>query len=410
MISKLRRKIMIVMMSVMCLFLAVILIFSFLSIQRGLDSQTRRAMSAPFQKEGREPQIRTPVAFATVNENGEIAIDYNQIYYLTEERIREYISELAGESKNHGEIGDEQIQFLRHKDENRTVYIFADTQFERAFARNQIRNLLVIAAIAIVGFLITSWLLAQWMVKPVARAWDKQRQFVADASHELKTPLTVILSNTDMIVSSGVITDARNRQRLDNISAESQRMRTLVESLLTLARSDSTPKLPPKTVLNLSYQVSSAMLTLEPTVYDAGHVLISDITPDLTMRANPQEITQLIEILLDNACKYSNPGSDIHLTLRQEKKDAVLSVCTEGKPLSKAECADIFERFYRSDTSRESTQGYGLGLSIASEIVKRCGGSISAFSDGVMLNTFQIRLPLAATDAHPAAGSEQPQQ
>lgn len=406
MISKLRRKIMIALMSVMCLFLAIILASSFLSIQRGLDSQTRRAMSAPFEKDDRNPQYRTPVSFVSVSENGDITIESNQIYYLTEDLIREYIHTLSDSTENHGEIGENHLQYLRRMGKNGITYIFVDTQFEREFARNQIRNLLVIAVFSVLGFLFASWLLAQWMVKPVARAWNKQRQFVADASHELKTPLTVILSNTDMIISSGVITDTRNLQRLDNISVESQRMRTLVESLLSLARSDSTPSLPPKTVLNLSYQVSSTVLTLEPTVYDAGHTLISDIVPDLTMHANPQEITQLIEILLDNACKYSNPGTDIHLTLLQEKKDAVLSVSSQGNPLSKAECADIFERFYRTDASRGITQGYGLGLSIAAEIAQRCGGSISASSDGVLINTFQIRLPLTAPDDHSAADAK----
>ncbi|MBQ9008883.1 MAG: HAMP domain-containing histidine kinase, partial [Clostridia bacterium] len=269
---------------------------------------------------------------------------------------------------------------------------------DRQFAHVQIRNMLLLSAFALICFFITSFLLAKWMVKPVAQTWDKQRQFVADASHELKTPLTVILSNTEMLIRSGVVTDPRNRQRLDNINAESRRMRSLVESLLTLARSDNTPDQPPTEIINLSFQVTSTVLTLEPSVFDAGHRLVTEIAPNLSMYANAGEITQLIEILIDNACKYSDPGSEIRLTLSAlSRKEAQLVVTSYGNPLSPEECTEIFERFTRTDVSREITHGYGLGLSIASGIVKHFRGTISAESDGQRANLFKVRLPLSVS-------------
>ena len=373
MIPKLRRKITIVIMTVMCLFLLGILGFSINSVHHMLQVQTARAVRSPMQREEHDPKFRTPVAAATLSDDGELHIENNQIDFLTEDQIREYITQLSQEKKDSGEIGRERLAYLRRSVSNGTFYVFADTQVDRQFARDQIRNMLLLSAFALICFFITSFLLARWMVRPVARTWDKQRQFVADASHELKTPLTVILSNTEMIARSGVITDPRNLQRLDNISAESKRMRSLVESLL---------------------------LTLEPSVYDAGHRLVTEIDPDLSMYANSGEITQLVEILIDNACKYSDPGSEILLTLSAlSKKEAQLRVRSYGIPLTPRECTEIFERFSRTDASREVTHGYGLGLSIATSIVKHCKGTISAESDGQRTNLFKVRLPLAVSPA-----------
>ncbi|MBQ8094335.1 MAG: HAMP domain-containing histidine kinase [Clostridia bacterium] len=395
MISRLRRKIILVLMTVMCIFLAVILGFSLFSVRRSYISQTRRFMGVHMEKENRMTPYQPPVAIATQSESGEITIESNHISDLTEEKINGYIGQLAETENESGEIGSEHLTYLRHPGKNGTVYVFADTQTERAFALSQVQTILLVSALAVILFLITSFLLAQWLVRPVSSAWNKQRQFIADASHELKTPLTVILSNTAMLTASGVITDVRNAQRLDNIRAESQRMRSLVESLLSLARSDSAPKVAPKTLINLSYQVSSAVLTLEPTVYDSGHQLVSNIKPDLYVYASAQDITQMIEILIDNACKYSLAGSEICLQLDTvSKKEVLLDVSSFGTPLTRQECKAVFERFYRTDTSREAIQGYGLGLSIAAEIAARHGGSISAESDGKSRNTFHIRLPL----------------
>lgn len=400
MIPKLRRKITIVIMTVMCLFLLGILGFSISSVHHMLQVQTARAVRSPMQREEHDPKFRTPVAAATLSDDGELHIENNQIDFLTEDQIREYITQLSQEKKDSGEIGRERLAYLRRSVPNGTFYVFADTQVDRQFARDQIRNMLLLSAFALICFFITSFLLARWMVRPVARTWDKQRQFVADASHELKTPLTVILSNTEMIARSGVITDPRNLQRLDNISAESKRMRSLVESLLSLARSDNAPDRPPTEIISLSFQVSSAILTLEPSVYDAGHRLVTEIDPDLSMYANPGEITQLVEILIDNACKYSDPGSEILLTLSAlSKKEAQLRVRSYGIPLTPRECTEIFERFSRTDASREVTHGYGLGLSIATSIVKHCKGTISAESDGQRTNLFKVRLPLAVSPA-----------
>ncbi|MBR1708896.1 MAG: HAMP domain-containing histidine kinase [Clostridia bacterium] len=395
MIKKLRRKIMFVLLGVMCFFLIAILSTLFASYSRSMDRTPKGNKPPEKQSEQTDTSFQTPVAFARVSSEGDIVIESNQISDLSESEIQSIVEDLKTQDADRGDVAGYSLRYMRHPGRNGIVYLFADTTFEQKAIKNQVINTLVVAIISIFCFIIASYFLALWMVKPVESVWNQQRQFIADASHELKTPLTVILSNTDMIIQSGAVTDSKNRQRLDNINVESRRMRELVESLLTLARSDHAPKPLLKERLNLSYLVSSSVLTLEPSIYDAGHNLEFTIEPDLFCNANAQDITKLIEILIDNACKYSDPGSQIDLTLEKIKKEALLTVSSRGVPLSKEDCINIFERFYRLEPSREVHQGYGLGLSIAYEAVQHFGGSISASSNGIDTNNFQVHFPLA---------------
>ena len=238
------------------------------------------------------------------------------------------------------------------------------------------------------------------MVRPVERAWEKQRQFVADASHELKTPLTVVLSNADMLAASHALTDEKNSHRLENIRAEAQRMKGLVENLLTLARSDSQLLPAVREPVNFSFIVTGATLMLEPAIYDLGRSMDCQVDENLTVLGDGARLRQLVDVLLDNACKYGREGTPIVVRMSATgKRELLLSVSSEGTPLPPEECRNIFERFYRSDQSRSEQKGYGLGLSIARTIVQEHAGKIWAQSDGVKRNTFYVRLPCLETKA-----------
>lgn len=222
-------------------------------------------------------------------------------------------------------------------------------------------------------------------------AWKRQRQFAADASHELKTPLTVILSNAGLIAASPELTDQEDKRRIGYIQAEAGRMKQLVEELLFLARSDTGRLAAEKTSVDLSFLIESCALTFEPVAFDQGKQMETDVEPDLMLDGEEQKLKQLAEILLDNACKYSEPGSTIRVSLnRAAEKKIRFTVASQGTPLTKEEQKQIFERFYRADPSRGTTSGYGLGLAIAQEIVRMHGGKIWAESDGVKENRFTV--------------------
>ena len=422
MIQKLRKKLILVLMAVVCLFLIGILVGLFVTSKTDYERRSVNAFreppahseiitpddaSAPEEDtdtpDSADSMIGMPIAVGSISAEGDITIAQNQIYYVTEDELIQIISQLATQDENSGLSSQYSLRFRRRiNDDGSSVYFFSDTYAERSSLNAQLIYSAIIGLGAMGLFFIVSMLLSRWMVKPVERAWEKQRQFVADASHELKTPLTVVLSNTDMMIASRAVTDEKNRIRLDNIRAESQRMKELVENLLTLARSDNTPTPAARTPVNLSFVVTGATLTLEPTIYDQGRFIDCQVADDVTVMGDGDKLRQLTDILLDNACKYGKVGSSIlvRMTVTPNQKDAILSVASEGAPLPPEECLNIFERFYRSDKSRGQEKGYGLGLAIAQSIVKEHGGKIWAQSDGVKTNTFYVKLPCLEAPAH----------
>jgi signal transduction histidine kinase len=402
-IQKLRKKLIIVLMTVVCLFLVGILISLFVTSKtdferRSLSSfhnppASRTDIKAP--EEDGSKSIDMPVALCRMDPDGTISVVQNQLYYVTEDELKTIIQNLSAQDEDTGITSEYNLRYRRTVGEDgATLYFFTDTYVERNSLSAQILYSVIIGVGAIGLFFIVSMLLSRWMVKPVERAWEKQRQFVADASHELKTPLTVVLSNVDMLITSGAVTDEKNKNRLDNIRAESQRMKGLVENLLTLARSDSRPTLAARVPVNFSFVVTGATLSLEAAIYDMGRTMDCQIEENIRVMGDGNKLRQLIDILLDNACKYSDEGSPIRVRMTGAgKKELLLTVVSEGAPLPPEECKNIFERFYRSDKSRGQEKGYGLGLAIAQTIVTEHGGRIWAQSDGVKLNTFSVRLP-----------------
>ena len=255
------------------------------------------------------------------------------------------------------------------------------------------QNCILIACVSLVVFFFISVFLAWWTVRPVEEAWKGQRQFVADASHELKTPLTVILANADMLQGSVGLT-GQTRQRVENIAAESHQMRGLVESLLELARADSGIPREQMSAMDFSAMTERALLTFEAVFFENGHPLTGTITPDLWVLGSSRHLSQVVDILLDNANKYAAPGGTVEVGLRQEDKGrCLLWVRSQGPAIAEEDLERIFRRFYRTDTARSSSGSYGLGLSIADGIVREHKGKIWAES-GREGNTFYVRLPL----------------
>ncbi|MCD8083600.1 MAG: HAMP domain-containing histidine kinase, partial [Clostridiales bacterium] len=190
---------------------------------------------------------------------------------------------------------------------------------------------------------------------------------------------------------------------VEHIRAEAERMKELTESLLTLARSDSGHSQTVFEPLDFSYLVTSSTLTFEPVAFEQGKTITGEIENGLTVTGDKDKLRRLVDILMDNACKYSVPGSEIRADLARSPggkrsgaaRYLLLTVTSEGTPLTRDEIDHIFLRFYRTDPSRTAVPGYGLGLSIAQVIVREHGGEIQAFSDGASKNTFCVQLPLS---------------
>jgi len=268
--------------------------------------------------------------------------------------------------------------------------IFLDISSERSMMQGLFRTCALIAILSLSVFFVISVLLAQWAVHPVEIAWQQQRQFVADASHELKTPLTVIMTNAELLQDESYDQDER-KQFVRSIQGMSHQMRGLVEGLLDLARVDNGVVKQSFAELNLSDLVNDGLLPFEAMFFEQGLRLQAGITEGIRIHGSRPHLQQVLDILLDNAGKYTTAGGTVEVVLRRDGNHTILSVAGPGEAISKDDLKNIFKRFYRIDKARAMNHSYGLGLSIAESIIREHGGKIWAESRGG-INTFYIQL------------------
>ena len=338
--------------------------------------------------------VRLPYFTLEVSQENDLVAAGGGYYDLTDgDLLRELVALSTVSAQQTGILREYGLRFCWVITPTAQRIVFADISSEVNTMNHLVQNCLLIGRLSFVAFFIISLLLARWAVKPVEVAWKQQRQFVADASHELKTPLTVILSNVQLLEEAGA--DEQTRSRLtDNILTMSHQMRELIERLLELARVDSGLGERSLSAVDLSQLVDGAVLPFEAVFYERGLELSCRVEENLRVRGSPSHLKQTADILLDNAQKYAAPGSRVEVELKRSgRPHCLLSVASAGEALSPKELKDIFKRFYRADSARSRDGSYGLGLSIAEEIVRNHKGRIWAESRGGV-NTFFVQLPL----------------
>jgi two-component sensor histidine kinase len=233
--------------------------------------------------------------------------------------------------------------------------------------------------------------------KPIKVAFDKQKQFISDASHELKTPIAIISSTTDLLLAeekSVVKTDQESRKWLENIKLESKKMGRLTKDLLYLAQVDYQEGI--KAVyqnFNFSNNVEEIALTMEVLAYERSLAFTYEIEPDVMISGNPEQLNEVVRILFDNAIKYTNKDGNIQLTLKKHGSTCSLSIENTGIGIDHEHLPQIFDRFYRVDSVRtRDAQSHGLGLSIAKSIVEQHKGKITCLSTPGISTIFVVKL------------------
>ena len=293
-----------------------------------------------------------------------------------------------------GLLEDWGLRFLKTRTPMGIRVSFVDISHERSTLDSLLRSSLLIGGASLAVFFLASMFFARWAVRPVEEAWKLQKQFVSDASHELKTPLTVIMTNAELLQSPDYPPDAKGRFSA-NILTMSQQMRGLVENLLELARVENGGVGMSFAETDFSRLCEEAVLPFEPLYFENGLLLETDITPGIRLRGSGRHLRELVEILLDNAQKYADPASTVRVTLHHAGRTARLCVANKGPEIPEEQRKHLFERFYRADPARGRDGSYGLGLAIAQKIVEEHRGKIWAESrDGV--NSFLVQVPLLA--------------
>ena len=395
MIRKLRLKIVgisVVTVAVVLVSALVILALSTRS-QMAQSSEARlyEALEGKLDKSELPGSSGLPCFVAEVYSGGTIRLSGSSYYNLQDEEMVLHIVQAALEREDDsGVLGDYSLRYLRRIGVVSVRIAFTDCTMEQATMRSLLlrSGLVALAALAVLAGL--SYCLAGLVVGPVKQAWQEQKQFVSDASHELKTPLTVILSSSELAAEEQDV--QRTKQYVEGIHAESLRMKALVEDMLTLARTESGTR-PETEAVDLSDTVLESVLAFEPVAFESGRELVYDIQPELTVMGSGVQLRRLTDILLDNAVKYAAEGTPIRLLLRQEGRCAALRVENRGETIPAEKLRHIFDRFYRADESRSGGEGFGLGLAIAQSIAQSHGGSIGCASEeGV--TRFTVTLPL----------------
>ena len=400
MLKKLRIKFVCFTMAIVTVMLCVIFGTVYYFIGQSLESaslQTMRELAeTPLQPDRLNQwaeELHLPYLIAQMGLRGDLIAVGGYFDLSDDGYLRQIVSDAASTGEQSGVLKEYGLRYYRASTGFTQRIVFTDISAERETMRNLLQACALIGAGSFLAFLLLSLLLSRLAIRPVERAWEQQRQFVADASHELKTPLTVILTNAELLQAEGYDQDSRARFS-GSILAMAHQMRGLVESLLELARVDNGAIRTATGELDLSALVQDALLPFEPLYFEQGLALETEIEEGLRVKGSETYLRQVPEILLDNAMKYAQPQSAVSLQLRRQGQRCQLSVASRGEEISKEDLKNIFKRFYRADKARSLDHSYGLGLAIAESIVTEHGGKIWAESAGGV-NTFTVELPTA---------------
>lgn len=310
----------------------------------------------------------------------------DHIASVTADDTQEYLSAALAHGEGYGYLGSYRF-FVAQTDDGENIAIFLDSYQElRSLRTVLVWTLMADAACILLVFLLVV-LLSRRAIDPLVRSAEQQKQFITDASHELKTPITVIATSLKVLEM-----ETGKQKWIDKAMAQTEKLTSLVNSLVTLSRMDEEDSPLKMEDFPVSDAVSETAESFRELAESKGHALMLSIAPDLTYRGDEYAVRQLVSILLDNAVKYALPDSPIEFSLEKAKRGVVLRSSNACEDVAPENAQKLFDRFYRADQSRSSGSGFGIGLSIARLIAEGHHGSIRAIvDDGKITFTAELK-------------------
>ena len=417
MLKKLKRRFVAISMTIIC---AVLIVF-FLSASAvffvSITSDMRSVLQSfsDFDAIGMLPQIgngnsdsslfpfySSNVCVVDVKEFNSIAIlDYSRAD-MDEAILSHAVSYALNSPMEFGHIYELNLFYYKNDFVIGTRIAFADSSQYFSYLKIMLADGMILMLIASFVLWFIMRFLATMCLRPVEKAWEQQKNFIADASHELKTPLTVILTNSGILKSHKFDTIDRQMQWVDSTYEEANHMKDLVEKLLLLAKTDNMSRKNMFADVNLSELAMQLSLQYEPVAFENGVLLDSRIENDIHLQGDSVALNQIIHILLDNAIKYAEKNTVIELSLKKRhtysfRRDTgyvYLSTRNMGTPIPEEDIPHLFERFYRSDKARTSGNGYGLGLSICKNLASLHNADIYVTSDARNGTVFTVKFKI----------------
>lgn len=351
---------------------------------------------------GGKPNDRLPPKFSpetlyesryfsvSYNETGDIIqVDVSKISAVDKKTAEKLADEVSAETGSKGFIGE--YRYIVENDFAGTRITFLDCGRKLEAFNYFLVSSIVMSVIGYAVVFAVIFVLAGRIIKPIAESYEKQKRFITDAGHEIKTPLTIINANADILEME---LDEPN-ESLADIKEQTKRLKSLTEDLVMLSRMEESEQSLPKIEFPISEVVAETANSFKSLAENENKKIICNIEPMLTLNGNDKAIRQLVSIFLDNALKYSETNGTVEISLTQQNRAIVLSVYnTVLENINPEQLKYVFDRFYRTDSSRNSeTGGHGIGLSIAKAIVTAHGGKIKAASNNGKSFTVTTTLP-----------------
>ncbi len=349
-------------------------------------------------------KIKVSTFYAVVYDSDNEVIEYSNVdgASLTDEQMLSTAEDIVNLNKEEGVYGSliYIIKTFQNADnEDRTIVVMIDNALISDSISVLLRNTIISNIVILIIIFFTAIAVAGVIIKPLQENYDKQKRFISDAGHELKTPVAAIEANVEVLRD-----EIGDNKWLENIDFESRRMSELVKSLLTLARTESIA--PKKEEMDLSRVIIGCILPFETLAFEKGFLLDYDgVAEDISFCGDRGQIEQLITILVDNAISHATAAPDsadgqtdiehnkIIISLVRNGRLITYKISNPGKEISPEQFEKMFDRFYTEDNSRTESGHYGLGLSIAKAVVTAHKGKITgSSSNGV--NTFVIEFPV----------------
>lgn len=333
-----------------------------------------------------------PLLIIKIDENNEVVSQIKSNINIDDKTLRTLISKVDKKYNSIGTIDEFELRYYKEKIGNYKKITFIDISRESKSLESLFIILLLTGVFTLATFFLIILFLSSWALKPVELAWNQQKQFIADASHELKTPLTVLLANMDILEDNKTDTINNQIKWIQASKQEAIQMKHLIEEMLFLAKSDANKIEKIYSKINISDLLISQILSLEVIAFEKNvNINYDNIQEDLYIKANEKQIVSLLSILLENACKYCDSNTNITVRLKKESEKIKFEVNNIGPVIPKSEILHIFERFYRVEKSRNKEHGgYGLGLSIAKKISDENNMKISVESTAEKGTTFRV--------------------
>lgn len=391
MIQKLSKRIFfLTIISLSIVVVGIIVLFGVLNYRNTINTASIMMDRVGYRDLRKNPNNETHVQRINIEGLYYVQIEDGTVKEISSEnaQIEEYALKVSQGKRDEGIIGNYVYKIRRGKG------TMADITFmENEEAISNAKKIVFISIIALIISVSIIYIIAkkvaEFMVKPVKETFEKQKQFISDASHELKTPLAVVEANADVLEN-----EIGANKWLKYIQNEVQSMDKLVNELLLLAKIENVDILQEKTVFDLSKETEIIVSMFESMAYEKEVVLSTEIKENIMLNGSKEDIEHILSTLLDNAIKHTEKGNKVIASLNSEKNTIIIQVKNQGKEIPKEERENIFERFYRIDKSRNRKEKrYGLGLAIAKGIVEKYDGNISVlYKDGFTI--FKVELPI----------------